>query len=96
MAKPDYGTVLTPSVPADISEEPIKEACWALVDHGVVPRRLTVGPDDVIFCGMPKIMDLAHKFGLVVRNDPTFEYCEWTVDDLEPRESRITFWSKGV
>lgn len=94
MPRPSEGTVLEPSTPADVSECSIEDACKAITDAGNIPRRLTVGNDDVSFCGQPELADKARKFGLVLSVDGDFAYGEWTVDDLV--KNGFIYWNKGI
>ena len=91
MAKPTEGNVILPSTSADVSECSIEEACKAITDAGNVPRRLTVGNDDVAFYGQPELADKARKFGLVLSVAGDFLNGEWTVDDM----GQNTYWNEG-
>lgn len=92
MAKPTEGKVILPNTPADVSDLSIEEACKAIQAAGNVPRRLTVGNDDVAFFGQPELADQARKHGLVLSLDGDFGNGEWTVDDM----GQHTYWNEGI
>lgn len=94
MSRPAIGTVIEPSVSADISECALEDACRALQLQGKVPRMLVYGADNSI--PRPEALDLARKFGMDA--DIQFDYGqdEWAVHDLEPGEDRTTYWSDFI
>ncbi len=96
MAKPTEGNVIEPSVPADVSEYSLEDACKLMTDAGITPRRLTVGPDDMKYYADSTLLDMARKFGLTLRVHRKYEYSEWTVDDMKSGKGRNTFWSPGA
>ncbi len=94
MSKPTEGTVLEPYIPADVSECSLEDACKKITDAGNIPRRLTVGNDDVRIVGQSELADKARKFGLVLSVNGDFAFGEWTVDDLV--KNGFIYWNAGI
>lgn len=90
MSRPAIGTVIEPSVPADISEVALEDACMALQQRGKVPRMLLYGAENSIPRG--EALDLARKFGMDADIEFDYDQDEWSVDDMEPGQDRTTYW----
>lgn len=93
MARPELGTVLDPSIPADVSECSIEDACKAITDFGSVPRVLVVNRDD--YKRYPGLQDVALKFGLQTSVEQSYDDGEWAVHDLKDGDKRTTYWNMG-
>ena len=92
MARPEQGKVIDPSIPADISDCSLEDACNAVQSEGIIPRVLNYSIDDYTRYGK-EIDDLAWKYGITSLLESTYEDGEWAVHDLKEGDDRTTYWN---
>jgi hypothetical protein len=92
MARPEIGIVVELSVPSDIAEVSIEQACELVQDEGTVPRVLAYNIDDYTRYGK-RIDHLAWMFGITPMLDSSYQDGEWAVHNLKEGDERVTCWN---
>jgi hypothetical protein len=90
VSRPVEGKVIEPSVPGDICEVMLMQACKELEKAGEVPRVLQLNIHD----NFDGLGDLAMKFGItwMIRGD--FSDGEWCVHNLKEGDEKVSYWNK--
>lgn len=92
MSRPTEGKVVELSIPSDICDAAIEDACARVQEEGTIPRILAYGMDDYTRYG--KIIDdLAFKYGIAPMLDSSYQDGEWAVHNLKEGDERVTCWN---
>ncbi len=92
MSRPEIGKVIEPSVPSDICDAAVEDACTAVQEAGTIPRILSYNMDDYTRYGST-LDNIAWKYGIVGLIDTTYLDGEWAVHNLKDGDERVTYWN---
>jgi len=92
MPRPTEGKVLELSIPSDICDAAVEDACTRVQEEGTIPRILAYNMDDYTRYGTT-IDDIAWKYGIVALIDTTYMDGEWAVHNLGEGDERVTCWN---
>lgn len=92
MSRPTEGKVIEPSVPSDICDAAVEDACAALQEAFAIPKILAYNFDDYARYSKD-IDDISLKHGIAAMIDTSYVDGEWAVHNLKEGDERVTYWN---
>ncbi len=92
MGRPTEGKVIEPSIPSDICDAAVEDACARIQEEFTIPKILAYNMDDYTRYGKD-IDHIAWNHGVVAIIDVDYLDGEWAVHNLKEGDDRVTYWN---